>query len=349
MIIHLNKEFDELYHLDKADIAIAALAGIVAATVDILLVGIPKRTKVGTKAAPLSNYVRDYFEKKYPPQMMEKLANSKISKVPYDAQDNRNTKVYIDGLSSYYHRMLQLGHDPLLGFVFGTADILSGRMTTIDKSGKIVSQVIESYANRRETDLFMALAKQVVHLKSDITTSMGLPAPLMACFNLFQIGKIGKEEQTIAELVQGMYYEGYDFIHFASQSLPVMLVEVIVRLGYAFKRIKQGHSIKESIPFSLNRSEHPQLSTMIFIGHSAAIGINAGKVAFSKNPLDINYPQWIAFSKYSYMQLKWVLVQKPAIRDDYVRKAVRGELDIVLRQVQSTFQSTFPTRYIEFG
>ena len=41
---------------------------------------------------------------------------------------------------------------------------------------------------------------------------MGLPAPLMGLFNLLQFGSIGEAEQTIAEIVQGMYYEGYDFI-----------------------------------------------------------------------------------------------------------------------------------------
>lgn len=106
---------------------------------------------------------------------MQKLANSKVSKVPYDAQDNRHTTIYVEGLSAYYHRLLQLGHDPFLGFVFGIADILTGRMTTIDKAGNIVSQVMENYADRTEADIFSALAKQVIHFKSDVTTSMGLP------------------------------------------------------------------------------------------------------------------------------------------------------------------------------
>ena len=123
-------------------------------------------------------------------------------------------------------------------------------MTTIDKAGNIVSQVMENYVDRKESDVFAALAKQVIHFKSDVTTSMGLPVPLMSLFNFLQFGSIGEEEQTIAEIVQGMYYEGYDFIHFCSMSIPAMLVEVIVRLGYAIKRIKEGHKIKDSIPIS---------------------------------------------------------------------------------------------------
>lgn len=344
-IQQMNREFNMLHHLDKYDVAISAAAGLLAAAVDILLVGIPQKTPDGLSAGKLSDFIRAEFDKKFPEEEMTKLANSKVSKVPYDAQDNRHTSINVEGLSAYYHRLLSLGHDPLLGFMFGVADILTGRMTTIDKSGKIVSQVMEVYADRKESDVFAALAKQIIHFKSDITTSMGLPAPLMSLFNLLQFGSIGEEELTIAEIVQGMYYEGYDFIHFCSMSVPVMLAEVVVRLGYAFKRIKEGYSIKDSIPVSLNRDKHPKLATMLFIGQTGAAAINAGKVYFTKNPMAINYPQWIAFAKYSYSQLKWALLQKPELRDRYVSGRLYNELQETVLSVDYTFED-FAKDYI---
>ncbi len=340
-IQQMNADFNALHHLDKFDVAIAAVAAIVGAAVEILLVGIPEKTYTGLKAGPLSNYIRDYFNQKFPAGINESFS---YTKVPYDTQDNRNTKIYVEGLSTYYHRLLSLGHDPILGFVVGVSDIMSGKMTTIDKSGKIVSQVMENYAPRKEQNIFRAIAKQIAHFKSDITTAMGLPAPLMALFNLFQFGSIGEEEQTIAEIVQGMYYEGYDFIHFCSMSVPVMLVEVIVRLGYAIKRIKEGHSIKESIPFSLNQAKHPKLSTMLFIGHTGATAVNLGKVLFTENPLAINFPQWIAFAKYSFCQLKWVLIKNPTMRDAYVSGKITDELDEVYSEISSMF-SEFAQEY----
>ena len=333
----LNEGFNSLHRLDNFDIGISAVAGILGAAIDILLVGIPQKGEAGLKAGPLSDFIRKKFDEKFPPEEMEKLANSKVSKVPYDAQDNRNTTTYVEGLSAYYHRLLSLGHDPLLGLIFGVFDILTGRMTTIDKTGKVVSQVMENYADRKERDIFAAVAKQIIHFKSDITTSMGLPAPLMGLFNLLQFGSIGEEEQTIAEIVQGMYYEGYDFIHFCSMSIPVMLVEVVVRIGYAFKRIKEGNSIKESIPFSLNREKHPKLGTMLFIGHTGATAINSGKIFFTKNPMAINYPQWLAFAKYSYSQLKWALYEKPKMRDAYIRGELNEEFLDLIDEINEMF------------
>ena len=248
----LNAEYNQICHLDNTDIAISAIAGIAGAAVDILLVGIPAKGPEGLEAGPLSNFIRKKFDEAFPASEMEKLANSKGSKVPFDAQDNRHTKEYVTGLSAYYHRLLSLGHDPLLGFVVGIFDIITGRMTTIDKNGKIVSQIMDNYDDRKASDVFEALAKLIIHYKSDINTYMGLPAPLMALFNLLQFGSIGEEEQTIAEIVQGMYYEGYDFIHFCSLSIPVMLTEVIVRLLYAFKRIKEGFGMGFVFVFRIN-------------------------------------------------------------------------------------------------
>ena len=344
----INREFNDLHRLDKDDVGIAALAAIVGAIVDIVLVGIPAKGPAGLEAGPLSDFIRKKFDEAFSPKEMEKLANSKKSKVPFDAQDNRNTTEYVEGLSAYYHRLLSLGHDPLLGFIFGVYDIMHGTMTTIDKSGKIVCQVMENYADRKESDIVSAIAKQIIHFKSDITTSMGLPAPLMGLFNLLQFGNIGEEELTVAEIVQGMYYEGFDFIHFCSQSMSVIVIELIVRLGYAIKRIKEGNKVKDSIPISLNRSKHPKLATMLFIGHIGATAVNAGKVYFTKNPMAINYPQWMAFAKYSYKQLRWAVIQKPAMRKAYVEGILHSELKVITEETDALFEEFCVGRFVVF-
>ncbi|MDD6986121.1 MAG: hypothetical protein PUI53_02415 [Butyricicoccus porcorum] len=72
---------------------------------------------------------------------------------------------------------------------------------------------------------------------------------------------------------------------------------------------------------------------------------NDGKVYFTQNPVAINYPQWIAFAKYSYSQLKWVLLEKPALRDAYVRGKINDELDAVLAEADATFDR-FAEEYI---
>jgi len=65
-IRELNEEYNVLHRLDKYDIAISVAAGLLGAAVDILLVGIPQKTPEGLKGGTLANYVRDWFDKKFP-------------------------------------------------------------------------------------------------------------------------------------------------------------------------------------------------------------------------------------------------------------------------------------------
>ena len=325
----LNNEFAEKYRLDKYDVAFAVMSGILAAAVDMFLVGVPQRTsEEGLRGGKLENYVRDKFKEWLPEEEMKKLAASAEAKVPYDAPYNMGfTEEWVEGLNPYMHRLYSLGHDPLLGFVIGVGDILSGSITTIDKMGNVVVQQIGRYSDRKASTVVEALIRQFVHLKTDVNTSMGLPAPLMGLFNLLQFGEIGEEKLTIAEIVQGMYYEGYDFEHFCAQSIPVMLAELSVRLCYLGKRLHEGHQLKESIPFSTNRDKHPKLATMLFLAHSVAAGIDAGRVYFSKNPMELSYPEMVVFAGYAIKQLKWVAIDKPSLRHEHIMKALDEELE----------------------
>ena len=65
----------------------------------------------------------------------------------------------------------------------------------------------------------------------------------------------------------------------------------------------------------------------------------AKKVAFTENPLAINYPQWVAFASYSYRQLKWELIRKPELRDRYVRDLINEELVSIYKDIDETFDS----------
>lgn len=143
--------------------------------------------------------------------------------------------------------------------------------------------------------------------------------------------------KPIADIVQGMYFEGYDFIHFCSMSVSAIIIEVVVRIGYAVKRIKEGSNLKDAIPFDSNHTEKPKLGTMLFAANAIAAAVNAGKIAFTKSPLSINYPQWIAFAKYSFQQARWILFTNPELRDQYIREAIAFDLDEIYEQIDTIF------------
>lgn len=178
----------------------------------------------------------------------------------------------------------------------------------------------------------------MVHFKSDITTSMGLPAPLMGLFNLLQFGEIGKEEETIAQIVQGMYQDGYDFIHFATMSIPVMLIEVLVRLGYACRRLSQGASLSDTVAFSTNRKKYPKLGTILFTAHSVSTAINLGKIIIAETPLAINYPQWLAFFKYSFQEVHYRLFLESEQKRKFFEENDNLQYDQIYANIDKFFE-----------
>ena len=87
---------------------------------------------------------------------------------------------------------------------------------------------------------------------------------------------------------------------------------------------------------------------MLFIAHSGATAINAGKVYFTKNPMAINYSQWIAFAKYSYKQLKWVVVEKPLAREAYVAGKLEDRWTKLEMEISESFEKFSKDYYVVF-
>jgi hypothetical protein len=335
-IEQFNEDFNAIHRLDKVDVLIPAVAGVLGGAIDCALGGFVKADGGKNIPGTMSAYVNELFNKALPKERIKRLED--LAKVPYDAFNHNNNGDLIvgeivEGLHPFLHHQVSLGHDPVLGFIFGTLDMLRGTITTLDSKGRFLIQIAEGYSDRKAENLFAAIATVFLHLLSDVNGSssaknggMGLPVPFMALFNKLQFGKVG-DNDTIAELVKSMYYEGYDFRHFCSMSVPVMITEVIVRLSYFAKRLHEGHTFAEAVPFGLNREKKPKLGTMLFIAHSASTAINAGKVAFTNNPLNINYAEWLMFARYSVKQLRWVLTEKPNLRHKYVMGILNEQWD----------------------
>ena len=55
-------------------------------------------------------------------------------------------------------------------------------------------------------------------------------------------------------------------------------------------------------------------------------------------------PQWIAFTKYSYSQLKWAVMEKPTIRDAYVTGKIYEEKGILVEELGAWLSEKRDTR-----
>jgi hypothetical protein len=346
----LRGDFKSIHRLDKIDWSICGVAGVLASIIDIFLVQMPKHPGMlgskGHDGGPLSNLIKEKIQGALTPAEIHAL--EKRNWVPYDPSNSRGLDQTVEGLGARTHRFQSLGHDPLLGFIFGTLDILKGRFTAIDKHGKLIIQNVD-IAGRdiAGMNIFEALARVFGHMKSDISTSAGLPAPLMPLLQFLQVGSIRRGNYTIGEVSRMMYRQGYDFSHFLAMSIPTLLIEVIVRVSYFAKRMIEGNDIKDSLPFDTPGNKKPKLQTMLFSAHLIATAANAGKVAITKNPLSISYLQWIAFFKYGFQQLKWVMYEKEQQMFDFVQKDINNDWDTIDKLLVETW-SMFNGEDIKF-
>ena len=287
-------------HLDKYDILAAISAGLVAGIIDFLIVKIPKDiTYLGKhlqEGSPLTKWMRNLSIK-------DDNWLAKYFKVGYD----QVKKTGIEGISPRTHRLQSLGHDPLIGLVIGTIDIMRGSMTAISRDGVI--KVLENLAPGQYNP-FIALVAQIGHLFSDIATKMGLPCPGWSMLQLFQVGDFGKNQRTIADLARFMYLKGFDFRHFLTMSTSVAAAEIILR-SYFWLRQKWDNEYAEEMAYEKDFSkaqktgDYPRFQSLALTAHLIGSAANAGKIAvYSGNPLAVNYAQWLRFLQAAYQWLK---------------------------------------------
>ena len=130
-----------------------------------------------------------------PPSWQDVLFQS----VPYDAIKT-SSHITDTGIAGTTHRYRTLGHDPVLGWVFGTANIMTNALTKTDfvTTYQISNNVIlrhyplgtmgmlnraAGYAKADPMLLAASVARQAIHFGSDYFTKQGLPIPVIATVN----------------------------------------------------------------------------------------------------------------------------------------------------------------------
>ena len=231
-----------------------------------------------------------------------------LDKAPYDVPDRRILQRQggeeIKGLKWDQHRLMTFGHDPLLGFIFGTLDILRKTMTVVDRRG--VLQVIDrSQSYTEQNSILTAILKVFAHLLTDCSSQgdkTGLPAPFLGVLQLVQ-GKspfvLGGSGEKVAwtDLSRYMYKHGYTMEHFVTMSLVPFVVEVLVRGYYFLSTFAERQSLKEKRLVKRDL----KLASMLTLAHSLTMGGNVLKMWFhSWNPTALNWAEMMMLSKSFY-------------------------------------------------
>ena len=137
-----------------------------------------------------------------PPTLPELVQGLFLHQVPYDAISRSERFMLahpgmMPGLSGSNHRYKTLGHDPIAGFLFGTANIATNTLSVNEAVQLFPSYHVKNMEIDACTDMYHvlkwtgemvtehpevvggALITQAVHIGTDVFTKAGLPIPLI--------------------------------------------------------------------------------------------------------------------------------------------------------------------------
>lgn len=186
----IDRDFKEKTKLASSDVVFLFLCTSLQCARQYLLTN----DKFRLTAVQGDTLVEGTIAKLTPPTWEDVLFQS----VPYDAI-RTGPHISDTGLAGTTHRFRTLGHDPVLGWIFGTANIMTSSLTKTDfvtyqiSSNTIIRHYPNGtpgmlnrtvgYAQNDPMLLAASTARQAIHFGSDYFTKQGLPVPLIATVN----------------------------------------------------------------------------------------------------------------------------------------------------------------------
>ncbi len=318
-----TESYDAQYKWDKWDYIFVGASGVLASLTDYLLVKIPKTLTTGKYAgqagSPITEWLKQYDVNKSNDWFAQWAKHlSETCKVPYDSMSYAGGAERIAGMFPKSHRFQSLGHDPVLGFVFGVLDIMRGTITgfsydNLTHTHTWMQDVV--WSNHEPVGLIEAILRQMGHLISDVATPMGLPAPFMGLIQGINVGSIGEQGRTVGEIARWMYLNGYDFRHFLVSGITPAVIEIVLRAYIMLRHYSEHGEMKFDLV------SHPKYRSMLLMAHGIATLGNAGKILLMQgNPLAINSAQWMAFSLYLIPSIKYWVFDQHRLRLEHLEK-----------------------------
>lgn len=246
VIEDVDKEFKAKTRLQDSDIAFLFICTALQCARQYLL----SNDKLRLTAVEGDALIEKALSPVTPPGWEDVLFQS----VPYDAIRTGN-HIIDTGIAGTTHRYRTLGHDPVLGWIFGTANIMTSSLTKTDfvsyqvsnntiirhyprGTAGVLDKTIQ-YAQKDPKLLAASVARQAIHYGSDYFTKQGLPIPLIATANndlakrMITKGHIDMWSVTrgtiLAALINQLIMLAHRLFYDESKDGPVSLFEVRTR------------------------------------------------------------------------------------------------------------------------
>lgn len=250
---------------------------------------------------------------------------------PYDI--TKGSKDLGINMGGAYHRLYTLGHDPVLGWLFGTMNILTDVITlnsfrsyrvTRTPNMRITRKVVpmgvmfqESYEWVKDDYLNLpaAVFAQAQHLQSDEYTKLGLPVPILSAI----------DENFASEL----YKSNYDALCFARDSKIVGASFVVSRLI----------DIIISLVHGVFRGDEPQklyevrTRKILLISNAIASTSTIVNAAITSNPKNLDIGSLLNTVAHLFADVRFIA----KIRQEYVQSEISARLQSEIAEVDRLY------------
>lgn len=234
--------------------------------------------------------------------------------VPFDTTvGSRDMGLRMEG---GYHRLHTLGHDPILGWIFGTANILTDTITFDNLATYRVARKPKLMITPQSVslpDLFLecfeviksdglnlpaALFSEAQHLKSDEYTKAGLPIPLLSTFS--------------PDLAGELYKNQYDQLCFTRDlKLVGMSIAISILFNMIFSFV---HGLFYDGAREKRKLYEVRTRKILLIANSIASGSSILHAYITKNPKKLDIGQLLVTASRLFMDIRFIA----RIKEEYI-------------------------------
>ena len=346
----INKEFSRKTSIvNKTDLSFLAIATALQVTKSLVFPYVAEKFDYGKNFDPNDRLDHndksiekahrqandEYKEKKLKKNGTGYWINILYQTPPYDiTAGSKDLGINMGGKA---HRMYTLGHDPMLGWIFGTANILTDSITfntfhtnrvirkdpiTGSKKMLITPEVVpmgvlfrESYEMSKADKLNLpaAIFAQAQHLKSDEYTKMGLPVPILSSIN--------------EDFASKLYSEHYDALCFArdvkivgASFIVSKLIDIIIVLLHGLFRKEEDKDLFEV-----------RTRKILLISNSIASTSTIINTAITKNPKNLDIGSLLNTVTHLFSDLRFIARIKEEFIENEISERISKEIDDIDR------------------
>lgn len=244
------------------------------------------------------------------------------TKAPYDVLPGSSALGL--GLSGKNHRLKTLGHDPILGWIFGTANFMTDTATLVSfdsyriKKAHWVNErvsLVQLFSEVIDLTRFdwrclcAALVAQGAHLASDKYTKMGLPIPFLSTFN--------------EEWASKLYTKQYDYLCLQRDLKTVALsasFSILINMIISFIHSMYYSPVKDGIDKNLYEVRTRKI---LLLSNFLATSSNIIFCCITKNPHKLDIGGILVTLSRLFLDIRFIT----KIKDEFIQMEIDKDLN----------------------